>query len=67
MAPKLMEMDEVVRMIHASAMMSPEDNKRTLLVCFTSSFSLTCFMVLKLVLSYHVINIHFLDVSKPRR
>ncbi|XP_023003513.1 GPI ethanolamine phosphate transferase 2 isoform X1 [Cucurbita maxima] len=32
MAPKLMEMDEVVRMIHASAMMSPEDNKRTLLV-----------------------------------
>ncbi|XP_050944793.1 GPI ethanolamine phosphate transferase 2 isoform X4 [Cucumis melo] len=31
MAPKLMEMDEVVKMIHASAIMNPDD-KRTLLV-----------------------------------
>lgn len=38
MSPKLMEMDEVVKMIHASAIMNPADKKRTLLVCTTSSF-----------------------------
>ncbi|XP_038881646.1 GPI ethanolamine phosphate transferase 2 isoform X3 [Benincasa hispida] len=32
MAPKLMEMDEVVKMIHATAVMNPDDKKRTLLV-----------------------------------
>lgn len=32
MAPKLMEMDEVVKMIHAGAIMNPDDKKRTLLV-----------------------------------
>ncbi|XP_022133279.1 GPI ethanolamine phosphate transferase 2 isoform X2 [Momordica charantia] len=32
MAPKLMEMDEVVKMIHSSTIMNPDDKKRTLLV-----------------------------------
>ncbi|XP_011657950.1 GPI ethanolamine phosphate transferase 2 isoform X3 [Cucumis sativus] len=32
MAPKLMEMDEVVKMMHASAVMNPDDKRRTLLV-----------------------------------
>lgn len=56
MAPKLMEMDEVVKMIHSSTIMNPDDKKRTLLVCGTFSSPLT--------LSYHfetrhVINMHF--------
>lgn len=45
MAPKLMEMDEVVKMIHAGAIMNPDDKKRTLLVRTTSSFSLTCYKI----------------------